>query len=86
MWHPRNGYKGGHTWAKTKGWTITFNTCSYNKTTSTIRKRSNSIPRIPSIRDNHYEKSCLLKPLCFATKTPKQLIYNYIITRAWKYK
>jgi hypothetical protein len=56
MWHPKNGYKGGHTWAEMKGWTITFNTCSYNKTTSTRSKKSNSILRIPSIRDKHYEK------------------------------
>jgi hypothetical protein len=26
------------------------------------------------------------KPLSFATKVPKQLIYNYTTTRAWKYK
>jgi hypothetical protein len=33
----------------------------------------------------HYEKSYLPKPHCLAIKAWKQLIYNYITTRAWKY-
>jgi hypothetical protein len=33
-----------------------------------------------------YEKSCLLKPHYPKIKVHKQLTYNYITTRAWKYK
>ncbi len=36
--------------------------------------------------DMHYEKSCLLEPHCLTIKAPKQLIYNYITIRAWKYE
>lgn len=34
---------------------------------------------------SHYEKLCLLEPHCFATITPKQLVYKYTTTRTWKY-
>jgi len=34
----------------------------------------------------HFEKSCLVEPHYLATKVPKQLIYNYTIIKAWKYK
>jgi hypothetical protein len=33
----------------------------------------------------HYEKSFSSKPHYPTTKAPKQLIYNYSTTRAWKY-
>jgi hypothetical protein len=33
----------------------------------------------------HYEKSCFLNPHCPAIRAPKQLIYNYITTKTWKY-
>jgi hypothetical protein len=36
--------------------------------------------------NNHYDKSCPLEAHCFATEVPKQLMYNYTTTRAWKYK
>jgi hypothetical protein len=34
----------------------------------------------------NYAKPCLSKPHCLATKAPKQLIYNYTTTKAWKYE
>jgi hypothetical protein len=34
---------------------------------------------------NHYEKLCPLEPHCFTIKAPKELIYNYTTTKAWKY-
>jgi hypothetical protein len=34
----------------------------------------------------HYEKSCPLDTHCLTTRAWKQLIYNYITTRAWKYE
>jgi hypothetical protein len=34
----------------------------------------------------HYEKSCLPKPHYPTTRTPKQLLCNYIITKTWKYR
>ncbi len=34
----------------------------------------------------HYESLCLLQPHYPATRTPKQLLYNYITTIPWKYK
>jgi hypothetical protein len=34
----------------------------------------------------HYEKLCMSQPHHLATRTPKQLIYNYITTIPWKYE
>jgi hypothetical protein len=36
--------------------------------------------------DVHYKKSCPSEPHCFAIRVPKQLIYNYTIIKAWKYR
>lgn len=34
---------------------------------------------------NHYENSCPPEPHYFAIKVPKELIYNYITTKAWNF-
>jgi hypothetical protein len=34
--------------------------------------------------NSHYEKSCPSKPHYFTIRTPKELIYNYIIIKTWK--
>jgi hypothetical protein len=45
----------------------------------------NLIHKVGICKD-YYEESYMLKPHCPATKTLKQLIYNYNTTRAWKYR
>jgi hypothetical protein len=39
---------------------------------------------VHSLPNIHYEKSYPLEPHCPTIKAPKQLIYNYTMTRAWK--
>jgi hypothetical protein len=51
-----------------------------------MKNQNLSCFRIISYLFQCYEKSCSLKPHYLTIRAPKQLIYNYTTSRAWKYE